>query len=226
VLRRGIRPVTRERAAWADRVPALAVAAAVDRMLAPEVVEAAEVMLAVEAVVEAGPAVAAVINKVHEWRWPRVNKLMLALLAVAGLAVVIEGRQTAPVRYLESEPYDVSQDDELYAWSCKRAAYDAAASYDAATTLPKGSAVTAGWYFDVLLGCWAWLPSSSYFSPFGWGFYSPVTVRHATVVQCSVSCGGHWHKGDRHWVGVGTMRPVAINPKHPPAHCRFGDAVQ
>ena len=139
-----------------------------------------------------------------------------------------KGRQTVLVGSLESQKFDLTQDDELYAWSSVRSQYIAAASYDAATLLAGGDqAATVGWYFDSLLDCWAWLPNGLFFSPFGWGFYSPVLVGGATVIRCPVVRGGHWHHpkkpgdpnggGGRQWVGMGTTRPVAINPKHPPA---------
>ncbi len=138
-----------------------------------------------------------------------------------------KGRQIALVGELKSEKFNMAQDDYLYAWSSVRSQYEAAASYDAASQLAGGDdAATVGWYFNSGLDCWAWLPDGKFFSPFGWGFYSPVVVGGATVVRCPVLRGGHWHHrpknadgsdGGRQWVGMGTTRPVAIDPKHPPA---------
>ena len=140
-----------------------------------------------------------------------------------------KGRQTGLVGVLRSEKFEAALDDDLYAWSSVRAQYEAAASYDLATRLAQGGLYGAvGWYFNDVLDSWAWLPFGSFFSQFGWGFYSPVTVGSATIVRCSVLRGGSWFKGPhppidgvvnihRHWVGMGTTRVVAIDPEHPPA---------
>ena len=139
-----------------------------------------------------------------------------------------KGRQTTLVGFLRAERFEATSDDDLYAWSSVRSQYEAAASYDAATRLAQaGQYGAVGWYFNDVLDCWSWLPFGSFFSPFGWGFYSPVTVGGATIVRCSVLRGGSWSKGphrpidgvdvQRHWVGMGTTRVVAIDPKHPPA---------
>jgi len=134
-----------------------------------------------------------------------------------------KGRQTMLAGILQSEKFDRALDDELFAWSSVRSQYEAAASYDAATRMAQAGQYGAlGWYFNDVLDCWAWLPFGRFFSPFGWGFYSPVTVGGATVVKCTVVRGGHWPKGPHkpidgtvvheHWVGLGTTRTVAINP--------------
>ena len=131
-----------------------------------------------------------------------------------------KGRQTVLVGTLESEKFDLSVDDDLYAWSSVRSQYEAAANYSAATTLAaSGQLNVTGWYYSDLLDCWSWLPARICYSPFGWGFYSPLRVGGATVVKCPVLRGGHWHDGNGHkqWIGLGSTRPVAINPHHPPA---------
>jgi len=136
------------------------------------------------------------------------------------------GSQTWLVGSLQSEPLELAEDDDLYAWSSVRSQYEAAASYDAASRLAESNDTAAdGWYFNTVLDCWTWLPVGGFFSPFGWGFYSPVSVGSATVVKCSVYRGGRRgdrdrdgdRDGHRPWVGAGTMRPVPINPMRPPS---------
>ncbi len=135
-----------------------------------------------------------------------------------------KGKQTELVGLLRAERLDLGPDDELYAWSNIRSQYEAAANYDAASRLAAaGQAGAMGWYFDVGMDAWAWLPQYAYFGPFGWGFYSPFLVGGATLVQCPGASGGHFHKGPVHMPvgGVGksgrqTPVMVAVNPRHPP----------
>src|ERR1700733_12539304 len=104
-----------------------------------------------------------------------------------------KGRQTVLLGTLESTKFDLAQDDDLYAWSSVRSQYEAVASYDAAGRLAAADQfTTVGWYFNSFAGCWAWLPIGRCFSPFGWGFYSPLRVGGATVVRCPVFRGGRW----------------------------------
>ena len=137
-----------------------------------------------------------------------------------------KGSQTWLVGSLRSEPLELPDDDELYTWSSVRSQYEAAASYDAASRLAESNdTAVSGWYFNTVLDCWTWLPVGGFFSPFGWGFYSPVSVGGATVVKCPVYRGGRRgdrdgdgdRDGHRRWVGAGTTRPVPINPMRPPA---------
>ncbi len=163
-----------------------------------------------------------------------------AAAVIAGKAQVFFGKQeialnkgheTPLVEPLKAKKFDPKKEDDLYAWSNVRSEYDAAASYQAANNalLYSNGYSYAGWYFDSLFDCWAWLPGSgAFYSPFGWGFYSPGVVRHAPVVTTGVVRGGHWvhdpdHDGDhdgghhhRPWQGPGTTAPVPVNPRRPP----------
>ncbi len=218
------------------------------RMLAPSLTNSRVELLQGEAILE-------VIGLIHGSQIEIVDQGALILIENDGLyrmtagavptAAVIEGsaqvtlqgrttklgkgRQTLLAGALQSKKLDLTQQDDLYAWSSVRSQYEAAANYDAASRLAQAGQYGAlGWYFNDVLDCWAWLPFGSFFSPFGWGFYSPVTVGGATIVKCTVLRGGSWSKGPHkpidgtgnnhlHWVGLGMARMVAINPKHPPA---------
>ncbi len=140
-----------------------------------------------------------------------------------------KGHETALSGHLQSEHMDMNQPDELYAWSNVRSQYEAAAAYESARTLEASNrTVTGGWYFNDLFDSWTWLSNGAYFSPFGWGYYSPVSVGGAVVVQCPVHRGGHWphphppggvtpHPGGHEWESPAASRFVPVNPAHPPA---------
>jgi hypothetical protein len=88
------------------------------------------------------------------------------------------GRQLA----LNGEPakpqgFDKKQSqDDLYKWSSLRSQYLGEANVDlAAQYAGYGGAFNPGWYWDSSLYAYDWLPGGwdPFFSPFGFGFYSP-----------------------------------------------------
>ena len=88
------------------------------------------------------------------------------------------GRQLA----LNGEPakpqgFDKKQSqDDLYKWSSLRSQYLGEANVDlAAQYAGYGGAFNPGWYWDSSLYAYDWLPGGwdPFFSPFGYGFYSP-----------------------------------------------------
>src|SRR4029077_19999174 len=68
---------------------------------------------------------------------------------------------------------------DLYRWSSLRSAYLAEANVDAAPAYIAGGGYGAGWYgggwyWDPWFGCYTFISGDGiFFSPFGWGFYSP-----------------------------------------------------
>jgi hypothetical protein len=125
---------------------------------------------------------------------------------------VKKGRQVILAENLKPEKFDTKKDDELYAWSNVRSEYDAAASYRVARSAQMGllgNAYTAGaggiaspgWFWDSAFSSWAWLPGAgAFYSPFGYGFYSPGLVGYAPVVAAPIYRGGRWTGG--HWNGT------------------------
>lgn len=104
---------------------------------------------------------------------------------------------------LPEQRFDTKAPDELYAWSNVRSQYDASASYASASAVNSGyigsggyyggytPLYSPGWSWNAGWNCWAWLPASGYFfSPFGWGFFSPRYVGYAPVVF--INAGGHY----------------------------------
>lgn len=68
---------------------------------------------------------------------------------------------------------DFDQDD-LDRWSSLRSAYIAEANEDEAPNYLEGGLFYDGWYWDPWFDCYTFIPGDGiFYSPFGWGFYSP-----------------------------------------------------
>ncbi len=99
---------------------------------------------------------------------------------------------------------DVRKDDDLYRWSSLRSEYLSQANVDAARLYYVNGAWGPGWwgpgwYWSPWFAGFTYLPGDGFFySPFGWGFYSPIMVYRAPLV---VARGYHSFNGSR---------PVAI----------------
>jgi hypothetical protein len=76
---------------------------------------------------------------------------------------------------LKTVSFDRDQaQDALYRWSSLRSEYLAEANLNLASAYAGYGGLTPGWYWDSGFWGYTWLPANSYFwSPFGWGFYSP-----------------------------------------------------
>jgi hypothetical protein len=138
--------------------------------------------------------------------------------------------QTVLAANLKSEKFNAKKDDDLYAWSNVRSEYDAGASYASARSATVNSynnnsyggwagypgggfgyGFGPGWYYNGLWNSWAWMPANGYFfSPFGWGFYSPSYIAYAPVIYAPVG---------------GRTAPVPVNTKRPPAVVSSGSAI-
>jgi FecR protein len=141
-----------------------------------------------------------------------------------------KGHQTVLAANLKSEKFNAKKDDDLYAWSNVRSEYDAGASYASARSATVNSynnnsyggwagypgggfgyGFGPGWYYNGLWNSWAWMPANGYFfSPFGWGFYSPSYIAYAPVIYAPVG---------------GRTAPVPVNTKRPPAVVSSGSAI-
>jgi hypothetical protein len=138
---------------------------------------------------------------------------------------------------LKAKKFDAKAPDELYAWSNVRSEYNAASSYQAAQDVNASSYggvwggygfsgfSNPGWFWNSGFNSWAWLPGSgAYYSPFGYGFYSPLAVGYAPVMYVPIyGGGGGWNrrvqlptKAAGTTTG-GKVAPVPVNAAHPPA---------
>jgi hypothetical protein len=80
---------------------------------------------------------------------------------------------------LKVEKFDrgeAKETDELYKWSKLRSKYLSEASVATAQRIlvQPGGWYGSGWYWNPFMRTYSWLPAgSAYYSPFGYGFYSP-----------------------------------------------------
>jgi len=149
-----------------------------------------------------------------------------------------KGKQTILAQGLTAVKFDTKKQDDLYAWSNVRSEYEAAASYRVAQNASLGTygalgygfnaGYGPGWLWDAGFNSWAWLPGSgAFYSPFGYGFYSPGVIGYAPIVTVPVYRGGRhgpwngWHgRGVAPGTpvsGNGVVAHVPISPSNPPA---------
>ncbi len=143
-----------------------------------------------------------------------------------------KGHEAVITANLKPEKFNTKKEDDLYAWSNVRSEYDAGASYSAARNVTVnsynnyggwgypyggfgygfGGLYGPGWAYNGLWNSWAWMPGDGYFySPFGWGFYSPAYLAYAPIVYLPVN---------------GQRTPVPISTKNPPAVGRSAAAFR
>jgi len=90
---------------------------------------------------------------------------------------------TLKSRKFDKDSFEAS--DDLYRWSSLRSAYLAQANVDEARTYVVDGWYGpgwwgAGWYWNPWFGAYTFIPADGFlFSPFGWGFYSPLWVYRA-----------------------------------------------
>jgi hypothetical protein len=86
----------------------------------------------------------------------------------------------------EFDKHEYEQMD-LYRWSTLRSSYLAEANVDAARSYVSNGYygpgwIGAGWYWDPWFGTYTFIPADGiFYSPFGWGFFSPPLVFRAPV---------------------------------------------
>ena len=86
-----------------------------------------------------------------------------------------------PSGRLKAQDFNVKalKETALVRWSSLRSQYEAQANLDAARTVVINNGwYGPGWYWGPAFGYWSFLPGNGFlYSPFGWGFYSPVYIR-------------------------------------------------
>jgi hypothetical protein len=98
-----------------------------------------------------------------------------------------------PLRTRKFDKKEVEAED-LYHWSSLRSSYLAEANLDYAPTYAYGGPgwYGNGWYWDPWFGAYTFLPwDGIFYSPFGWGFYSPWTVFGAPLFWGAGFYGGY-----------------------------------
>jgi hypothetical protein len=90
-------------------------------------------------------------------------------------------------------------EDDFFRWSALRSGYLSEASIDQAKVyVNEGPGwVGTGWYWDPWFDCYTFIPGAGiFYSPFGWGFYSPVVVYRSPFYY-----GGYYGYGRPHRFG-------------------------
>jgi hypothetical protein len=86
---------------------------------------------------------------------------------------------------IKTQKFDKKQyeaDNDLFRWSSLRSSYVAEANVDAARMFVDGGWWGPGWYWDPWFSCFTFIPGDGiFYSPFGWGFYSPWWVYEAPI---------------------------------------------
>jgi hypothetical protein len=91
-------------------------------------------------------------------------------------------------------------EDDFYRWASLRSSYLAEANVDQARVYYAGAPgwYGTGWYWDPWFSAYTWIPGDGFFySPFGWGFYSPFVVYRAPVFFGYGHFGHHFSSGYR-----------------------------
>jgi len=126
-----------------------------------------------------------------------------------GHEVNLSSEGSLKARKFDKDPYT---DDDLYRWSSLRSAYVAEANVDAAGMYAEYGYGPWGlgwwgssWYWDPWFDTFAFIPADGiFFSPFGWGFYSPWCVTGAPFFGRGYGFYPHRFTTDVHNLGVGS----------------------
>jgi hypothetical protein len=138
---------------------------------------------------------------------------------------------------LKAQGFDkkrAEQSDDLYRWSSLRSEYLSEANVETAHTYLAnrwyGPGFGPGWYWNPWFSGFTFLPADGFFySPFGWGFFSPFVVERVPVVvghvprhfdgsrpTPAIGSGFHDH-AVRAFNGAPPMRGFHGNPPPPPS---------
>jgi hypothetical protein len=111
-----------------------------------------------------------------------------AIRVKAGHLVVLTSGEPLRVKKFDKKELEA---EDLYRWTSLRSAYVAEANTDYAPTYSYGGFgwFGDGWYWDSWFDAYTFLPGDGiFYSPFGWGFYSPWCVFGAPF-----SWGAHYY---------------------------------
>ncbi len=118
------------------------------------------------------------------------------------------GREVQLGAVLEAHGFDTKQTDAFYRWSARRVEYIAQANIVAAKSSGYASSGTSQWAWNPWFGMFTFIPSHGiYNSPFGYAFYSPVTVEYVYAPRPTVS----WNPGtNMGGYSAGNSAPLSI----------------
>jgi len=139
-----------------------------------------------------------------------------------GEAVIGDGREALTVKkgkqvaldskMMVADKFDPKVGDELYRWASRRAGYLSMANVASAKSIVDrgGSWSTSGWYFNPWYQMFTFIPyRGSYWSPFGFGFYSPTQIYSSFYPRYYGNGGGYYGNGG---TATGTGHTGTYNP--------------
>ena len=115
--------------------------------------------------------------------------------------VARKGKEVAVGDGLQATNFDPKDTDPFYRWAERRSEYIATANVSAARQAGSMGllASTGSWAYNPYYGMFTYLPSVGYgYSPFGWAYYSPLTVGNYYAYNYG-NYGGYYNN-----VGTGT----------------------
>lgn len=103
-------------------------------------------------------------------------------------------------------------ENDFYNWSDLRSQYEAEANVDAAGIVPSGY-VGPGWWWDPWFSAYTFVPGDGiFYSPFGWGFYSPAFISYAPFYYGVPHYYGHGYRPHAFSGARAAARPVRPAP--------------
>ena len=112
--------------------------------------------------------------------------------------------------------------DDFYNWSALRSQYESEANVDVARFVPSGFA-GPGWFWDPWYSAYTFVPGSGiFYSPFGWGFYSPGWIGYAPAYYYGVPYRYYGHGYYGHPGVVAPRARIAPPISTPAMHARGG----
>jgi len=132
-----------------------------------------------------------------------------------------EGREALLDSTLTATKFDKEDDDAFYRWASRRSGYIAAANVVAAKRVSDGSMsfTSSNWVYNPYFGMFTFLPyGGMYMSPFGYRYYTPMTVgrvyyRPAPVMGYSSAMAGGPSYGGPAYTGA-TGQQSAVSGAH------------
>lgn len=119
--------------------------------------------------------------------------------------VKLNGDHVLALNNLNSRPRKMDKklyaENNFYQWSSLRSKYLAEANANEAQTYASGYWPGTGWYWDPWFDAYTFIPGSGVlYSPFGWGYYSPLLYYNSPFYGYGPGFGfGYGYYGHRDW---------------------------
>lgn len=125
-----------------------------------------------------------------------------------------KGRQVDLGAVLSASNFDPKDTDAFYRWSARRAEYIATANVSAARSSVGSGFTSSQWVYNPWYGMYTFVPALGYgYSPFGWNYYSPLTVGYLSPYGYGYGGYGYGSGSVNRTIGSGSqVAPRSGNP--------------